>query len=362
MLAAAHRASSNNSISPPVVAEPQTRDELLSLATERFCSATEHDRFSSEQYKEAFYLLIGTVGTATKQKIAQIISDCDYTPRSIALYFALEPVHIARPILSSSRTLGQLDLLRIVEMKSDEHSAIVATRPDIGPTLIKRLKRLNSDTVNSALADNFALPSDMTEHGVETLFAPIEEDSVNIPVAAKNTELTSAENNLLAAAARGGNLDIAVKSPSVKPLAIENFAQVFERAAIARSRQAMVVLMQKHKGLHALTAHQILDDKSGDTLAVFLRAADVPAAQANRIQLLSQPAIGLSVQNAARTIRFYAKLKKETCLAAIEEWPKQKGYGVRHVGFTEEGKPLRTETTSAGSTDVANTEHAKLTG
>ncbi len=120
--------------------------------------------------------------------------------------------------------------------------------------------------------------------------------------------------------------------------------------------------MQKKSGLHAQTAHQVLADKSGDTLAVFLRAADVSAAQANRIQMLAQPVIGLSVQNAARAARFYATLSKESCLTAIEQWPKQIDDGYKRVGFTEEGNPLRVEIAAPRPSKVANTEYSKLTG
>ena len=347
MHAVANRANIDVSSSTSTVSDPQTRDDLLLMATERFCNATDHDRLSTEHYKEAFYLLIGAVNSDTKQKVAQKISRCDYIARSIVLFFALEPLPIATPVLHASRTLGQLDLLRIVEMKGEDHSAILAARPDIGPNAYSTFEKIKQHYCKYRSRRKLCTPADMKEQSVESMFAHIKNISEISPATTIKTETTNAEQRLLTAAARGGKLDVEVKNTRSKPLAIENFGRVLERAASTKSRQAMVVLMQKQSGLHAQTAHQVLDDKSGDTLAVFLRAADVSAAQANRIQMLSQPAIGLSVQNAARAARYYAKLSKESCLTAIEQWPKQKDNGYNYEGFTEEGSTLRTEITSS---------------
>ena len=41
------------------------------------------------------------------------------------------------------------------------------------------------------------------------------------------------------------------------------------------------------------------------------------AAQANRIQLLTHPSIGLSSRNALRAVRFYAQLNSQSSLAAV---------------------------------------------
>ncbi|MEE9315127.1 MAG: hypothetical protein V3V02_10805, partial [Rhizobiaceae bacterium] len=147
---------------------------------------------------------------------------------------------------------------------------------------------------------------------------------------------------------------------TVKSLPIADFGNAFEKAAQTRSHQAMIVLMQKQAELHAETAHQILVDKSGDTMAVFLRAAGVDDAQANRIQLLAQPAIGLSVQNATRAIKFYAQLKLETCQHAVSQWPKFKAYGAKHQGYLEEGAPVRKVSGSVQTT--AQAEELRYTG
>ena len=340
MNAAVQRVESTSISTASSTRAPQTRDGLLLMATERFCGETISNRLSNEQYKEAFYLLIGEVQIETKKRIAASICDCDYVPRSIAMYFALEPQHLSQSVLLTSKTLGQLDLLRIAEMKRGAHATLIAQRADIGPTLFRRLKELNIESVDAALAKNYFLPKNIKNKKPQDTFDLIDKQVRTSPPAEKQN-LSNAENSLLAAASRGGRLTTQSHQEEASYLAFDDFGQTFEQAVIRRSRQAMIVLMGKQAGISQQTANQILDDKSGDTLAVFLCSAGVGAAQANRIQLLNQPSIGLSVQNAMRAVRFYAELKKDTCVAAVDMWPKGNAAGAKHQAFHEEGNPLR---------------------
>lgn len=380
----------------PLATLHKSRNDLLILATNRYCDSDAHDRLSMEQFKEAFYLLIEETDFPTRQIVARNLAHCPATPRPVVLYFALETIEIARAMLANSSVIGQLDMLRVIEMKGVSHARIVAGRPDIGPSVVKRLRELGDEEVNRVLDNNRALVHNTAPPAADELFRQIlarhgetanslhetrdekavsaapgsselstqsfertqtaQAPSVETPetfgeqsTAAEEKMPTSAEQSLLTAAARGGRLgDIRTE---IKPLPATHFdfGDAFEKLARTRSHQAMAALMQKRFGVSFDTAYQVLEDKSGDTLAVLLRAAEVEAAQANRIQLLTHPAIGLSVHNAMRAVRFYEKLKTESCLTAVDQWPKDQSSSAVHQPYLEEGR-------STPRKEVATTE------
>ncbi|MEL6743961.1 MAG: hypothetical protein AAFO68_00635, partial [Pseudomonadota bacterium] len=102
----------------------------------------------------------------------------------------------------------------------------------------------------------------------------------------------------------------------------DSFAIALQKAACRGNRQAMVHLIQNHFGLSLETCHQIFEDGDGDTFSVLLKSVDVDAAAANRVLLLVFPAIGLSVHNASRSIRYYSQLEQNACQEAVGQWPK----------------------------------------
>ena len=159
-IAVGHNFLAEHSVKPGHGVEPTTTDDLLWMATTRFCANEDISRLTQDQYQEAFYLLISEVSEKTKRAISAILADCTYLQRPIAIYLALEEIEIATPILAHSRVLGQLDLMQIVEKRGAAHRKIVATRYDIGPSLVQRLRRDNDQAINLALAQNRALAED----------------------------------------------------------------------------------------------------------------------------------------------------------------------------------------------------------
>ena len=349
----------------PYVSQTQhkTRDDLLLLATNRFCDADSYTRLAADQFKEAFYLLVGDVSHGTKQIMARTVSRCAATPRPIALYLSLEPLTISAPILEYSSALGQLHLLQIIQMKGAEYAAVIAKRPDIGPSVIKRLRDFSESQVQENLNNNGALIDNETSRSAEMMFrqikltkieAPIVKTAIaeDLPAQKPAVEQLSIEKRLLSAAARGGRLTTQPDSPKPQKSTTLDFAEVFEKAARSRSHQALAALIQKRFNVSLDTAFQVLADNTGDTLAVVMKAAELDDSTANRIQLLIHPNIGLSVQNAMRSIRFYAKLKTETCLIAINQWPTDNldTSAAVHQPQLQDGRDNRTRTDTAAPT------------
>ncbi|MEP1091072.1 MAG: hypothetical protein ABJH63_02135 [Rhizobiaceae bacterium] len=377
---------------------------MLILATNRFCDIDTHSRLTLEQYSEAFNLLIGQVSKATRQIISRRLAHSNFTPRSVALYLAMEPISVAMPIVANSLVLGQLDVMRIIDRMGLDHARAAASRLDIGPSLVKALQALDDDEVLIALEDNDALLGNLENRNVDALFAKIDDSDAlltqtnleqasvapeiteteidysgsidietslepapaeveysqpNLP-AATTAPLNEAERALLAAAGRGNRADLA---PMARPMENEfDFGDAFEKVARAHSHQGMAVLMQKRFDLSLDTAQTVLQDRSGDTLAVLLSAAEVPAAQANRIQLLTHPTVGLSSHNALRAVRFYAQLNSDSSRAAVAKWPKAKDPKINHQPQLEPGREQRFTADANSTRDMLVQEPLQATG
>ncbi|MEM1039792.1 MAG: hypothetical protein AAGI12_10030 [Pseudomonadota bacterium] len=380
-------------------------DDLLLLATDRFCVQGNYNRLTQEQYCEAFGLLYEQAGIGSKQIIARSLAFQPFAPRSIIYRLALEPLGISRAVLQESTVLGQLDLLRLLETRGTEIGPVIASRAGLGPTLVRRLREFRDQCIDAALAQNASLAqgnalgaepifnlvggesagavtkaeqaATPVEPSLEQMTAPVDTTAqtwlaglqseidqaptdviepelvANLSTEDLETEsalpvLSDAQKALMQAAARGGRLEPVqvVASPGADAAAndgpkpevqpdttvpenvaatkndAESFAIALQKAASRGNRQAMVQLIQSFFGLSLETCHQIFEDGDGDTLSVLLKSADVDAAAANRISLLVFPAIGLSVHNASRSIRYYSQLEQQACLEAVGQWPK----------------------------------------
>ncbi|MEO0546351.1 MAG: hypothetical protein AAF035_05335 [Pseudomonadota bacterium] len=386
-------------------------DDLLLLATDRFCVQGNYNRLTQEQYCEAFGLLYDQASIGSKQIIARSLAFQPFAPRSIIYRLALEPLGISRAVLQESTVLGQLDLLRLLETRGPEIGSIIASRTGLGPTLVRRLREFRDQHIDAALAQNASLakgdalgaepifnlvggeetgpvtkveqaptlvdPSLEEEKGpvdnaVHTWLSDLQSEIAQAPtdvvepqaVVTETHEdlekerplpvLSDAQRDLMQAAARGGRLepaqvlasrgaetaqnDVQAPEPKFQPGEIvpetvpepvasteidaDSFAIALQKAASRGNRQAMVHLIQNHFGLSLETCHQIFEDGDGDTFSVLLKSVDVDAAAANRILLLVFPAIGLSVHNASRSIRYYSQLEQNACQEAVGQWPK----------------------------------------
>ena len=66
------------------------------------------------------------------------------------------------------------------------------------------------------------------------------------------------------------------------------------------------------------TLSRLIEEPSGETLAVALRALKASSADALSILMLMKPAVGLDVATFDSMARFYAALKPEDCRAVID--------------------------------------------
>ena len=360
------------------------------LATERYCHAEHFDRLTMRQYCEAYEILYPQIKRTTMQVVARSLASCPFAPRAVIMGLALEPVNISRPILLQSQVLGQLDMLRIIDAAGKRHAITLAERHDIGPSVVKRLRELKAAEIDTTLDENPALAEKVDKDEVGSPFVDIQaaarsaseiekdiepvvaldrDDEVEmvtrtIPVEELEQKIVQqleaipaaeAATDLLRAAARGGRLgkdagtDSQVASAPAQSESAADLAKSLERIAAAKSRQGLAALMAKASSFSLETAFQVLEDTSGDTLAVFLKSHEIEPAAASRILMLTFPSIGLSTQNALRAVRFYKTLETESCWEAVDQWPKDEAPRAAHQPYLEESDGIRWS-----ARDVAN--------
>ena len=344
------------------------RDKLLLLATDRFCSFDDQHNLGLDQYKEAFYALASTASDETLSKIAKQLSTNAYAPRVAVLYLANENVRIAEPVLRFAPLLSQLDMVQLIEQHDLRHARLIASRPDLGQAIVKRLMNIKDAEIMETLANNRAVTFNSTEKAeFEALVAATKRveakpkakqeqrakrvvDATAKPQSAvkpkfivsvkRNSRKVAVqskplEQDLLAAAARGGRLPGKTSDTTTEHQG-EDFAQALEKLALARNHQSMASLMKKRFNLAMNTCREVLEDQSGDTLAVLLSAAGIDGARANRINLLTFPEIGGSVEQARRAIQFFSNLDTASSLEAVEQWPKSTLFTPRHETYLDD--------------------------
>jgi hypothetical protein len=339
-------------------------------ACQDFVQLQRPNRVQIEKFKQQFYGSISSADQSGRRKIANVVADFEFVPRSILLFLALDEPSVAAPVISRSQVLGQFDLMQLIDKKGSVHQRLIACRPDIGPSVITKLIGCNDQLVARRLLDNtkVELTAEQTRSleaitaKTTTLTRPSREDAPS--VAAKTTSQTQAVSEpesvsthigvtdaavaeLLELANRGGRLKSNPQSP---PAAVSDpqqdhaFHNTMLDAATRKDRQDQVAALGARFGFSPETCHAVFADNSGDTLAITLKASAMPQNQAVGAIMLSIPHIGLSVHNMMRISDIYAGLEARTCREATTSWRDSTPGEIaastaRYVPQTEDEKP-----------------------
>ncbi len=343
------------------------RSDIMLAATDTFCSLTRPDKTQVDQFRELFYSLISETDEAAKRLIASALSKHYYAPRQILLYLAMEDAAIAAPILAYSKSLGQFDLLQIIDKTSNLHHRVIANRDDLGKTVISKLAELEDYLVSRRLEDNPAIDlanmrtSKPKAKDVMELPKPelakksndvanaldrmnvilkngkaqisdlmIETDQTDVisePAATRDNstpqsnKIKLAMDELITLANRGRRLGSVEDLLSELPVD-ENipFAERLLQATIRKSRQDQVTAIQQELSLSAESARSVFADRSGDTMSVCLKAANVETKTALEIITHSILNVGLSAHNTQRISKIYPALNQQACLETVKTW------------------------------------------
>jgi hypothetical protein len=109
-------------------------------------------------------------------------------------------------------------------------------------------------------------------------------------------------------------------APRIPTVRAKRAIQILEMAAIARDVENFTLELGDSLILPARVAAQIVDDASGEALAVAARALDMPSPVFQRILLFFKPEIGNSVTDVYRLSRLYDRLSDRSALVLLAAW------------------------------------------
>lgn len=367
--------------------QPRARNlksDMLLAATRTFVQAQRPDRTTCDQFREAFYLLIGQADPQTRQKVATLLARAAFCPRPIALYLAMDAPAIAMPILRHSPVLGQLDMAQVVSKRGPVHARLLAARPQLPASVVTQMRALNDADLTAALATNRAVCGAERERtvamrgldkadaeaareanraaraGAETRpetgeAKPATDEAKPAMAEARPADARALEQRLMDAL---GATRVPQRSarpaprpasrPAHRPMDAADFRTALETAALSRDRAAMAKAMRARLSLAHATAMQVLDDHSGNALLVLMKAEGFTPEMAHRIVLLALPAVGLSPVAAERVLQTWERLDAASCQAALAQWPRAEA--TRAVAQTDDAPGIRREPARASTT------------
>jgi hypothetical protein len=109
-------------------------------------------------------------------------------------------------------------------------------------------------------------------------------------------------------------------APRIPTVRAKRAIQILEMAAIAGDVENFTSELGDSLILPSRVAAQIVDDASGEALAVAARALDMPSPVFQRILLFFKPEIGNSVTDVYRLSRLYDRLSDRAALVMLAAW------------------------------------------
>ncbi|TCU62801.1 uncharacterized protein DUF2336 [Bradyrhizobium sp. R2.2-H] len=109
-------------------------------------------------------------------------------------------------------------------------------------------------------------------------------------------------------------------APRIPTVRAKRAIQILEMAAIAGDVENFAFELGDSLILPSRVAAQIVDDTSGEALAVAARALDMPSPVFQRILLFFKPEIGTSVNAVYRLSRLYDRLADRSALVMLAAW------------------------------------------
>jgi uncharacterized protein (DUF2336 family) len=146
----------------------EKRRELLRDITDIFMDAP---AAYSDRESEEFGAIIGTVAhemeMAVRVNLAAKLASVAEAPRNLILQLANDEIEVAKPVLVRSPVLKDQDLVALAKVKSQDHLAAIAVRPQLSVAVSDALVARGDDTVLENLALNKG--AELSRESMETL-------------------------------------------------------------------------------------------------------------------------------------------------------------------------------------------------
>ena len=348
------------------------RQKLLREVTDMFMSSPPDALNSTEveYFGDVMGHLVFEMEMKVRQHLAETMSDVDAAPYELIKKFASDEIEVARPVLTKSGVLQDVDLIEIVKQCSQEHLMAVSTRDRVSEQVADVLVENGNDQVLGSLAGNAG--AELSRNAMETMVtrsgdgdealneALVMRDGMPVDLMQKiyNHVSSALREHILS---QGVDIDesqidemlaetgewLTKEGGGGKPTEAEKYIQ--RKAQLKQLDQALLLKLMREgrvqefiAGIALLakidipTARQALFDKSGEKLAVVCKALEFDNNAFSQLVGLSNTLgkrdesdkamlVGVygritteSAQRAMRFLRTRQKIKKDDALSKMK--------------------------------------------
>lgn len=309
---------------------------LLKATTELFVLDVVHDADELRRYEEIASYFLPRATPDDRAFVAERLAICGDAPPAVIGLLARDVIPVATPILRHSPVLSPTDLLRVIAATGAEHHRLVASRRDLAPE-VRRALRLTGDPEVVALLGEGPAQSAVDEPQPATVSTPAKarRDSVIDPWHFLGLDRAARLKHIAALAARSDALD----RMNGKDRIDQAFRSILGAARIvgfARSGQLSAIIASISEGLDLPTdlVAAATNDRSGELLAVMLKAMRLDDVQAQQVFLLASPS-GREIDAFFAIAGLYSGMVPDVAEAMVAEWREallpSVGHGTRLV-------------------------------
>lgn len=274
---------------------PDTRPTLLRLLVDRVVEEGAGDATGAERLATLLPRLLAGVDTDAARAAAERLAARADLPASLVDDLARGPIAVAGPFLRLSPVLSETTLRDIAATGDAERLQAVSSRREVSPALAKHL----ASTVHHTREATPPPPPPVQPPMPDFFEASPEDRAAMLHRLVTRPPLPLAER---------------VGAPG------EGFANNLLAASKRGDRDALVVLVERALAVSTETATRIVEDETGQALAVAARALGLTFALLSRILFRIQPEVGRSSHDMARLADLFDSLPLSSAQHMVAIW------------------------------------------
>ena len=331
------QAKDRNPQSPRPVVKParfKRKPSPLIDSAEQFAMLARPANKDIRKFKELFYTLIFQSDSAVRKKLVTVLCRNHYVPRTIALFFAMDDISIASPMLLFSPVLSSTDLNTLVKRNQLTHSRVIARRCDLDVSTVKVLLGTNDQQglIRTLLNKNVSLANNQAVQDLLKLpasaFKPAGEEikPQDITVSVLEDELPklaesskNATAKLVDLANKGGRITAQRKNLSgFYAETTEQFEKQLLDSARKGNHEALGYSIESFCDLKMEKTLDIITKQDAGMLACLFSAMGISKMASSQLLLLLNKQVGGSITVFRKVMAEFDQLHRSECQALFE--------------------------------------------
>ncbi len=273
--------------------KPKNQKSTLLEFARAFSTKDRPNQVEINIFRDLFYSLVPKTSPEDLDAISSILASSSYTPRPVAMYFAMESLHIASPFLLFSPVLNNSDMIAIASNRPHTYADVIKRRDNISEPLAKHLDELKK-------------PGDVEKQNIAV------SSNINSTVKLDENKNVDLSSELISLANKGGRLEHS-KQPANTTIGLESFERdLLEKLRNSRTHDFKNSLAQK-TGLSFNVISEFIGSDDIGKLASLYRALDIDPIISVRLLLMTSPILGRNKDVFAQVVDMFKKLDVMEC-------------------------------------------------